>query len=92
MRPAEEKVSSRTTKQNNILGGYFPGAQCVLSIFFFLELHILEALISFPSSRSSESAERLTPFHSVWNQSKISAVVAHFEGQLIPSVQSAAFW
>lgn len=63
-----------------------------LFIYLFLELHILEALISSPSSRSSESAERLTPLHSVWNQSKISAVVAHFGGQLIPSVQSAGFW
>lgn len=92
----KEKVSQRTPKRSDILGDISLVHSVVEAffffIYFFLELHILEALISSPSSRSSESAERLTPLHSVWNQSKISAVVAHFEGQLIPSVQSAGFW
>lgn len=91
----KEKDSQRITKQSDILGDVSLVHSVVQAFFFlfifFLELHILEALISSPSSRSSESAERLTPLHSVWNQSKISAVVAHFEGQLIPSVQSAGF-
>lgn len=87
-----EKVCGKIKKKQGNILGYFRGVQRVISNFFFLELRFLGALISFPSSRWSKSAERLTPLHSVWNQSGISAVVAHFEGQLIPSVQSAGFW